>query len=247
MSQDGFLMWTSSAISHTGNVRPLNEDAYLEKGDIGLWAVADGMGGHNAGDLASTTVIAALAQVNQPDHLSSFVNEVEDQLLKTNTQLREIANQYNDNRTIGSTIVTLLAYHQHCIIMWAGDSRAYLCRDGVLSRISRDHSQVEELVRQGIILPEDAETHPSANVITRAVGGSDNLYVDIDAEGVQAGDTFLLCSDGLYRHISDKELNTFLVKENLDDICQQLLSLTLERGAKDNVTIIVIRAQKAYS
>lgn len=245
MNPDGSLLWSSNAVSHAGKVRQLNEDAYLERTDIGLWVVADGVGGHNAGDLASKTVVEALAQVDRPDLLASFVDAVEDQLLYANKQLREITNQYDDDRTIGSTVVVLLAYRQHCIIMWVGDSRAYLCRNGILKQLSRDHSQVEELVKKGIILPEDAQSHPSANVIIRAVGASDDLYVDIDAEGVEPGDTFLLCSDGLYRHITHSELSTYLAMDDIHDSCRQLLSLTLERGALDNLTIVVIRVHKA--
>lgn len=245
MSPDASLTWSSSAVSHTGKVRQLNEDAYLERSDIGLWVVADGVGGHNAGDLASKTVVEALAQVDRPDLLGPFVDAVEDQLLYSNKQLREIASQYNDDRTIGSTVIVLLAYHQHCIIMWVGDSRAYLYRNGILKQLSRDHSQVEELVKNGIVSPEDAQSHPSANVITKAIGASDDLYVDIDAEGVQPGDTFLLCSDGLYRHITHSELSTYLAMDDIHDCCRQLLALTLERGALDNLTIIVVRAHNA--
>jgi len=245
MSPSGPLVWSSHAISHTGKVRKLNEDAYIERPDIGLWAVADGMGGHAAGDVASQTVVEALARVGPPQTLRTAVDDVEDQLLAANARLRELARGYDDDRTIGSTVVSLLAYGQHCIVMWVGDSRAYLHRQGVLSQLTRDHSQVGELVRQGVILEEDAEAHPSANVITRAIGAADELFMDIDAEGVQPSDTLLLCSDGLYRHVTDAEIGEHLAQQDPETICQQLVALTLERGAQDNVTLLVMRVQPA--
>ncbi len=242
MSRRDSFTWTSYTITHVGLVRKSNEDSHIDRDDIGLWAVADGMGGHEAGALSSKTVVEALAQLEKPALLSTFVDEVEDKLISVNTQLRTLAHQHHNDRTIGSTLVALLGWEQHCIVIWAGDSRAYLCRNGTLQQLTRDHSEVEELVRHGIILREQAESHPSGNVITRAIGAFDNLYLDIDAEGIQSGDTFLLCSDGLTRHISDEEIRAFLVKEDIHEIGDELLELTLERGAKDNVTVTVIRA-----
>lgn len=243
MSHAGPLVWSSHAISHTGKVRKLNEDAYIERPEIGLWAVADGMGGHAAGDVASRTVVEALARVAPPRSLRATVDDMEDQLLAANARLRELAHGYDDDRTIGSTVVSLLVYRQLGIVMWAGDSRAYLQRQGALTQLTRDHSEVGELVRRGVILAEDAEAHPSANVITRAIGAGDELFVDIDAEGLQPGDTLLLCSDGLYRHLTDAEICEHLARQDPETICRQLIALTLERGAQDNVTVLVVSLQ----
>lgn len=245
MNPEDYLIWSSCSVSHAGKVRQYNEDSYIVRDDIGLWAIADGMGGHEAGDIASKAIVDHLAKVKKSDLLSSFVDEVEDQLIAVNDYLIKLAHDQHNDRTIGSTVVVLLAFLQHCIIMWAGDSRAYLCRNGAIEQLSRDHSEVEEMVKKGIISREQAESHPSGNIITRAIGASNELHIDIDATGVQAGDTFLLCSDGLYRHISDQEIYQHLTMDNIEDACNQLLSLTLDRGAKDNVTIIVVRALKA--
>ena len=233
--------WTSSTASHVGLVRTINEDAYLDRPDIGLWVVADGMGGHHAGDVASSSIVQALSDIKPDPHLSQFINQTEDRLLGINRRLRQMADEHQDNRTIGSTVIAMLACNHYCALLWAGDSRAYLLRDGKLSQLTRDHSQVEELVQRGLLLPEQAEMHPAANIITRAVGAGNELDIDVDLIEAKSGDTFLLCSDGLYKHVNNADLTELLAQENLHDITNDLINLTLERGATDNVTTVVIR------
>ncbi|NOZ53866.1 MAG: serine/threonine-protein phosphatase [Gammaproteobacteria bacterium] len=242
MSKQQPFRWISAAATHVGNVRQVNEDALLERSDIGLWAVADGMGGHHAGDVASSSIVNILDDMHPSNRLSAYVDEVEDRILAINDRLRRMAAEHEDNRTIGSTIVAMIALASHCAFLWAGDSRVYRSRNNECVQITRDHSQVEEMVQQGLILREDAEQHPAANIITRAVGASDNLYIDVDIEELQKHDTFLLCSDGLYKHISDEEIAELLKINNINDIPHQLINTTLERGAIDNVTVIAIRA-----
>ena len=234
--------WISAGATDVGHVRQINEDAYLERSDIGLWVVADGMGGHHAGDVASSNIVDILGETKPSHRLSEYVDEVEDRIISANTQLVEMAKQHNDNRTIGSTVVALIALDGHCAVLWAGDSRAYRCRDNKCLQLTRDHSQVEEMVQRGLLLPEEAEEHPASNVITRAVGAADNIYVDIEIDNVQANDTFLLCSDGLNKHVSDAEIEELLQHQNLQEIPQRLVETTLQRGAIDNITVIVIRA-----
>lgn len=233
--------WFSCAASHVGLVRSINEDAYLDRPDIGLWTVADGMGGHHAGDVASSSIVQALSDITPDPRLSQFISQTEDRLLGVNRRLKQMADDHQDNRTIGSTVITMLACNHYCAFVWAGDSRAYRHRDGQLSQLTRDHSQVEELVQRGLLLPELAEMHPAANIITRAVGASDELYLDVDLLEAESGDTFLLCSDGLYKHVSNSDLTELLAQENIQSIADSLIQLTLERGATDNVTVIVIR------
>ena len=206
MSDQKSFSWISAGATDVGHVRQINEDAYLERSDIGLWVVADGMGGHHAGDVASNNIVDILNETKASDRLSEYVDEVEDRIISANTQLVEMAKQHNDNRTIGSTVVALIALDGHFAVLWAGDSRAYRCRDNKCLQLTRDHSQVEEMVQRGLILPEEAEEHPASNVITRAVGAADNIYVDIEIDQIQANDTFLLCSDGLNKHVSDAEI-----------------------------------------
>jgi serine/threonine protein phosphatase PrpC len=158
-----------------------------------------------------------------------------------------LAAEHEDNRTIGSTVVSMVALDDYFALLWAGDSRAYRVRNGSFVQLTRDHSQVEELVERGVILREEAESHPASNVITRAVGATDQLYVDVDIDKAEPGDTFLLCSDGLYKHLNEEEIADILHKEDIAEACHNLIDLTLERGATDNVTLVVIRAESAGS
>lgn len=245
MSIETKLRWVSAAATHVGYVRQVNEDAYLDRSDLSLWAVADGMGGHHAGDVASSKIIETLNELDfesTPVSLSSLVNDVEDKIIEANLELVKLARQHRDNRTIGSTVVTLVVAEGHCALLWAGDSRAYRCRNNETTQLTRDHSQVEEMVQQGLLLREEAESHPASNVITRAVGASEKIFIDVDIVEVEPGDTYLLCSDGLNKHVSDTEINQFLQNPNVEEIPGQLVETTLSRGAMDNVTVIVVRA-----
>jgi len=204
--------------------------------------VADGMGGHHAGDVASSHIVDVLDETQFCSPLSSYIDEVENRLINANAELIKMAKQHKDNRTIGSTVVALLALDNHCAILWAGDSRAYRCRNQECQRLTHDHSQVEEMVRQGLLTPEEAKNHPASNVITRAVGAAEQIFVDVEIADIQPGDTFLLCSDGLNKHVTDEEIGQLLQLVELDEIPERLVEKTLERGAMDNVTVIVIRA-----
>jgi len=242
MSDQNSFSWVSAGATDVGHVRQINEDAYLERSDIGLWVVADGMGGHHAGDVASSNIVDILNDTKPSVRLSDYVDEVEERIISANDQLVNLAKQHDDNRTIGSTVVALIALEDHFAVLWAGDSRAYRCRNSECMQLTRDHSQVEEMVQRGLLRPEEAEEHPASNVITRAVGAADNIYVDIEIDKIQPNDTFLLCSDGLNKHVSDAEIQEFLQHQNLDEIPQRLIETTLQRGAIDNITVIVIRA-----
>jgi protein phosphatase len=236
--------WCSAALTHVGHVRQINEDAFLDQPEAGMWAVADGMGGHHAGDVASTSVISALSDVKPSDRLSQCVNDIEDRLMGVNSRLRQMAAEHNDNRTIGSTVIALVAFEKHCALLWAGDSRAYRFRDNSVSQVTRDHSQVEEMVERGLLQPEDAESHPASNVITRAVGAAEVLYVDVDLHELQKDDVFLLCSDGLYKHIQKDEIETLLKSgKSMQECAQYLIDNTLERGATDNVTVVLVKIE----
>lgn len=234
------LQWHSSARSDVGRVRKINEDSHLDSGKFGLWVVADGMGGHAAGDLASSSIVAALADIAMPDSLSQLVDVVEERLFAVNRQLRDEAAR-REGQMIGSTVVALLAWRRHCICLWAGDSRVYRLRAGILEQLTRDHSQVEEMIDQGELLREDAASHPAANVITRAVGADDELFIDLALYDLEAGDCFLLCSDGLYKEVADEEIAIHLAAHGVEEASQALLNLALDRGARDNVTVIVVQ------
>ena len=171
-------MHLSHALTHRGTVREINEDAYLELPHLGVWVVADGMGGHAAGDVASQLVI---------------------------------------------------------------DSRIYLMRDQQMKQMTKDHSQVNDMIDEGLLSPEEAETHPLANVITRAVGVDTQLDIDYRTDKVKDGDVFLLCSDGLNKELNDIEIERTIKSGNIIDSGLALLHASLVRNARDNVTCILVK------
>ena len=239
MSEKSPLVWTSSALSDVGAVRELNEDAFLERADLGLWLVADGMGGHFAGDVASQMVVSAMDGLERPRTLSKFAEAVEQRLVETNTRLRDYAER-EETHTIGSTVVALLLHGEHAVCMWAGDSRMYRYRDGALQQISQDHALVEELVERGVLTPEQAIDHPHGNLVTRAVGAADQLFIDVEIVPVKPGDVFILCSDGLEREVIDEELADAGVDVDVGELCNGLMDRALAYGARDNVTVISV-------
>ena len=232
--------WTSCGKTDVGKARKLNEDSMLVKPEAGMWVVADGMGGHEAGDVASQMVVSALKEVPEGISLEKYIDDIEDTLIGVNKKLIEIANQGEKPTTIGSTVVVMLAYEKFCAFIWAGDSRLYRHRDGKLVQLTTDHSQVQLYVEKGLITKEEAENHPQSNMITRAVGASENLVLDVDMQEMEKGDRYLLCSDGLTKHITDLDFENILAKGDVEKKCNELIDLTLARGAKDNVTAILI-------
>jgi len=238
--------WTSSACSDAGRVREINEDACLDEAQLGRWAVADGMGGHAVGDLASRLVIDALKRLGPPVSMKAFIADARAHLQVANRQLRQEAARRQVQR-IGSTVVALLACDRFCGYVWAGDSRLYLVRDGQLRQLTRDHSQVEALKSLGVITDEEARHHPAQHMITRAVGATDLLELDDDAIEVADGDIFLLCSDGLSNEIGDDDMLAVLSAEGHGNASAELVSLALERGGRDNITAVVVRAEDPYA
>ena len=236
------LRFECVARTHAGCRRKINEDAMLSRSDLGLWAVADGMGGHEAGEVASALVVDMLQAVPAEPRLSPRTEAARAVLQKANRQLQSMAQGIGARRTIGSTIVLMAADNMSFTCLWAGDSRAYLARGGVLRQLTRDHSLVQQLVESGDIDPRLAATHPNANIILRAVGAAPELEIDcVDGE-VRAGDVFLLASDGLIRLVSDSELLAELGASDLEAAADRLIATCLARKAPDNVTFVIVRA-----
>lgn len=235
------LHWSSASETHVGMVRKLNEDACLELAWHDLWAVADGMGGHAAGDFASQMIVDELRKVTPPDNLTGFVEDVKSTLRTVNRKLTDEASQ-RQVKIIGSTVAVLLAFDNRCACVWAGDSRIYLYREGNLRQLTRDHSRVEELVSRGLLSREEAKTYPDSNTITRAVGAMDKLEVDSELFEVQAGDIFLLCTDGLYNEVSAGDIEKLLGIGDCRESARQLIQSALDHGARDNVSVVVARA-----
>ena len=227
----------STASTHPGAVRPRNEDNLVDRPDLGLWAVADGAGGHGAGDVASTAIAQALGSIPPGLSAAEMLAQVRLRLIAVDRDLKRRAEERGTGGLIASTIVVLLVRGGHFAALWAGDSRIYLLRGGMLHRLTHDHSLVQELVDAGAIAAADAETHPQANVITRAVGAEGELVLDKVADRIQPGDRFMLCSDGVFKELAEPEIARMLA-EGAD--AGRLVDAAVTAGGRDNVTVVVI-------
>ena len=231
-----------SARTHTGYVRTVNEDAILVRPDIGLWVVSDGMGGHAAGDFASQTTIGLLDRIpRHVDDPAEIMQEARHALHAAHHLIAAEATRRGSGY-IGATVVLLLLSEEHFMCFWVGDSRLYRLRDGVLDMISTDHSFVGELVEKGFLTWAEAEHHPQANQITRAVGIGDVLEIDKRRGDVRPGDRFLLCSDGLSKYAGNDLLRRYLMERPVEVLADELLDVALQGGAIDNISVIVLEA-----
>jgi serine/threonine protein phosphatase Stp1 len=227
--------------THVGLKRKINEDSILADSDRGLWVVADGMGGHDAGEVASAAVVDALRRLPDFDDLDKLTRAAVEALRQVNDELIRLARSNGSDRTIGTTVVGLVVLGERFRCFWAGDSRAYWIRGGEIMRLSRDHSLVQDLVDAGMLQPEEAEHHENANVITRAVGVRERLEVDTVSGDAQPGDLFLLASDGLTRLVSDDEMAAEIARGSLEQAADSLIEMVLARGAPDNVSVVITR------
>lgn len=238
--------WRSDAATHAGGVRAQNEDAFFDSPALGLWAVADGMGGHASGEVASTAIVERLVQLKPTPRLSQFTDDVEDALLGVNARLREIALR-QAGETIGSTVVALILRGRYALCLWAGDSRAYHIRGEQIAQVTQDHTLVEEFKESGLLDPEEAAMHPQANLVTKAVGAHDDLFLDMEIIETAPGDRFVLCSDGLDLELTADEIRE-VVCTAPELPAQVLVERALARECRDNVTAVVVeRAPDAVS
>jgi len=238
----GAFVFQTGATTHVGIVRKLNEDSVLARPEIGLWVVADGMGGHGGGDVASQAVVIALATLVATDSATQLLDQFEERIAQVNGELRALARS-RGAAIIGTTLAALLIHGPHYACVWCGDSRVYLLRNGAMAQISRDHSEVQDLIDRGILEAAEAKTWPRRNVITRALGVADRADLEIIDGRAQVGDRFLLCSDGLTNHLGDAEIAAILGAGAPQTVCDKLLALTLRRGASDNVSIVVVACE----
>ena len=224
--------------THIGRVRRSNQDALLVfPGPYGMYGVADGMGGHKAGDVASRMAAELLYRVlegalPQEDLLRAAIEEV-------NTRIYEEQLQHEDLSGMGTTLTVLWETEDYLLLGHVGDSRAYLLRHGALKQISEDHSLVGEMLRNGLLTEEQARTHPYRNIITRALGTDAEIEADILRLDKQAGDRYLLCSDGLYEYAPQEEIGRILAHPFMEEAADRFLSLALERGGKDNISLVI--------
>ena len=232
--------YRSAGRTHIGTVRQRNEDAVLDRAEVGLWAVADGAGGHERGDYASARIVEALAEINDALTGARLVEEVKARLSRVNNELRTKAAAIGPNALIGSTAVVLLIQTGQVRIFWAGDSRLYLMRAGRLHQLTRDQSYVQDLVDRGEITREEAIGHPLSNIVTNLVGGSDELILEERRERLETGDVLLLCSDGLTSAVRDAEITGILRAHGPLAAADRLIECALEHGALDNVSVVVV-------
>jgi serine/threonine-protein phosphatase Stp1 len=229
----------STACSHPGAVRKRNEDNMVDRPDVGLWAVADGAGGHGAGDVASTAIAEALHAIPPGLSAAEMLAQVRLRLDVVHADMQARAEERGTGGVIASTVVVLLARGGHYAALWAGDSRIYVLRGGALHRVTRDHSLVQELVDSGALTEAEAERHPQANIITRAIGAQGALALDKVSDRIHPGDRFMLCSDGVFKELPEVRLAGMMADGAGAD---QLVGAAVAAGARDNVTVVVVNA-----
>jgi protein phosphatase/serine/threonine-protein phosphatase Stp1 len=228
-----------AATSHVGRVRKINEDSILSLPDQRIWVVADGMGGHEAGDFASQTIVDTIAMI-QPDlSPAELMKELRQTILKAHERIH-VASETKYHTTVGATVVALILTDTHFLCFWAGDSRLYRLRGGELEMLTADHSVVGEFVAAGEMTWDEAENHPHSNAITRAVGVGEELALDKIRGEVEPGDRYLLCSDGLTKYANFATLKKLILAEPIETVAEKLKSFALESGGGDNVSIIVV-------
>ena len=235
-------LWRSAARTDTGKVRARNEDAFLALPEQGLWVVADGMGGHQNGALASRLIVEQLAEPSAGD-LPQRLDELRKRLHSLNRRLGQelTVTAAHPDPVIGSTVVALLIEGDRAACVWAGDSRCYLWRGSRLYQLSRDHSLLQQLIDEEQLSPAEAARHPAAHALTRAIGASEELKLEILELDVLPGDAFLLCSDGLYQGLSADALGAALNLPSPLLALNRLFQQALDGPARDNLSAVVIR------
>lgn len=235
--------WCSAARTDPGKVRARNEDAFLECPQQGLWVVADGMGGYQGGDVASQMIVASLAELPVQESFDARLKGLRQCLHWLNRRLSQelTVTAERQNSIIGSTVVALLLEGDRAACIWAGDSRCYLWRGKRLYLLSKDHSLQQQLIDEQQMNVEQARAHPAATALTRAVGASEQLTLDVLELRVYPDDTFLLCSDGLYQELSSDALGAALSLKSPQVALERLFDGAMRGPARDNLTAVVIR------
>ncbi len=246
-------MLLSGGCTDVGRTRPLNEDGYYiseysKELDAGYAIVADGMGGHQAGEVASAMAIRKISEeINQKFHGEMSMSDLKDLLItavkQANKFIYEKALAEPTYSGMGTTLSMCFLFKEHAMVAHVGDSRVYLLRDDSLHRITTDHSLVQELLNNGKITEAEAQSHPQKNVITRALGTEPGVEIDIYEFSVCVEDTLLLCSDGLSNMLSDSELAALMSESrgaSLERVAQQLIAEANQKGGYDNITAVLL-------
>jgi serine/threonine protein phosphatase PrpC len=236
------FQFRAAGLTDTGLKRTGNEDSMLVRSEVKLWIVADGMGGHHAGEWASAKIARTLAGVQLNNDFDDNFSRIDAAVHEANDAI--VAESKRAGAMMGSTVAILHCCGSKFAILWAGDSRVYLRRNGELYRMTSDHSEVQEMVDAGLITDDDAARHPRRSVLTRAVGTSARLQLDAIIDDLEEGDTFLLCSDGLTGHLSDADIDEMMDARQPGEMAERLVRCALDRGGKDNVTVIAVACEQ---
>lgn len=228
-----------NAATHVGRVRKINEDSILSLPDQKIWVVADGMGGHAAGDFASQTIVDTIAMIEPDLPPGDLMRGLRQTILQAHDIIHS-ESVAKGQGTVGATVIAMILSDEHFVAFWAGDSRLYRFRDGKIEMITTDHSLVAELVLAGEMTWDEAELHPQSNAITRAVGVGDALELDKIRGDVARGDRFLLCSDGLTKYATFNTLEKMVVGAPIETLADRLISFALDGGGADNISVIVV-------
>lgn len=244
-------------LTDVGQIREHNEDFIAWEPAMGLVMLADGMGGHNAGEVASELGVKcireALADVLRPDLLASnvinFTDALRESIIYANDEIIRVASERLECAGMGTTIVVTLFHRDKVIVGHVGDSRIYRYRDNELTQMTSDHSLIQEMLDNGFISEEEAQVSASRNLITRALGIADTVDVDINEDDTQKDDMYLLCSDGLTDLVIDEEIEQILVlyKDDPKTAVVELINFANEKGGKDNISVIIVTLKEAYS
>jgi serine/threonine protein phosphatase Stp1 len=235
---DTAFTWQSASQTDVGRVRHINEDAFLDSQEQRLWVVADGMGGQSRGDYASGVVVSQLGAFPRQNSVLANLQDLESRLHIAHEKCRTAFRRHRP----GTTVAALHAHGNYCFLLWAGDSRIYRLRDGELEQLTLDHSRAQEKFSRGELTREEMDSHRSAHVLTRSVGGHKNLRLDMSFVALQDGDRYLVCSDGLYNPVAFGDIRSSLGHESAAVACKSLVDLALEGGGRDNITVIVVDA-----
>jgi serine/threonine protein phosphatase PrpC len=236
VEEDIHPVYVAEAATDTGRVRTANQDAFALLGANGVWAVADGMGGYRDGDVASRMVCEGLQSMQSTSSLEATIDAIRHRMTEVNQRLHEASIREHDPVVSGSTVAVFIVQRTACAVVWAGDSRVYRFRHGRLTQLTTDHTWAAELNLQQ---PNEEADH----AITRAVGGEDTLLLDVRRDRVRLGDRYLLCSDGLTRELTDEQIAALMAGEDVQQCAKSLIDATLQAGARDNVTVVVVEAQ----
>ncbi|MGM0433411.1 MAG: PP2C family protein-serine/threonine phosphatase [Pseudomonadota bacterium] len=235
---------TSVGFTHQGGTREHNEDAWRAWPEAGLWLVVDGMGGHSAGDVASRIICDTVARdLAQAGAAAYDVERLEHSLQRANEAIRDYGARSLSGGTLGATLVALQIRDGRYQLLWAGDSRCYRLRSQRLEQLSEDHSQVNDMIRAGLLAREEARGHPLAHVVTRALGVESRLELERKQGETRPGDLFMLCSDGISDEFADEQLHRFLANSSLQDANDAMLYSALVNRCSDNITCLLVKAE----